>query len=262
MAVSAGVVGDDLVAGGRRACERRPARREAARAVPRSQSDVEVAVRDSRRIAGRVEDGGGGGGTAGGVSHARASMQNLAHVLSTDYRYGRSERTVMKAISRALLAGALLLAGCATVANLIQLQPPDFAVAAGRRSELRLLGPSRERPLGGAAIRIWSHVTNPNPFGLTLTTVEGDLLLEGARAAAVNLPLGLPLRANQDTVIPVDFAVSFAEVPGLADAAVRFLTERTVGYRLDGRFGVDAGPFGRPTFGPTTLLQGELDVRR
>lgn len=161
-----------------------------------------------------------------------------------------------------LLAVTLLLAGCATVAELIRVEPPRFQAAEGRRSELRLLGPSQQRPLGGAAIRVWARVQNPNAFGLTLSTVEGDLLLEGARAAAVDLPLGLPLRAHQDTVVPIDLAVSFADVPGLADAAVRLLTERTVEYRLDGRFGVDAGPLGRPTFGPTTLLRGELDVRR
>ncbi|HEX7118289.1 MAG TPA: LEA type 2 family protein [Longimicrobiales bacterium] len=161
-----------------------------------------------------------------------------------------------------LMAVVVTVGACATVSQLIRIEPPRFEVAQGRRSQLRLLGPSSERPLGGAAIRIWSRVENPNAFGLTLTTLEGDLLLEGARAAAVNLPLGLPLRASQDTIIPVDIAISFADVPGLADAAVRLLTERTVGYRLDGRFGVDAGPFGRPTFGPTTLLRGELDVRR
>jgi len=161
-----------------------------------------------------------------------------------------------------LLAVALLLAGCATVSELIRVEPPRFQAAEGRRSELRLLGPSSTRPLGGAAVRIWARVQNPNTFGLTLTTVEGNLLLEGAHAAAVELPLGLPLRAQQDTVVPIDLTISFADVPGLADAAIRLLAERTVEYRLDGRFGVDAGPFGRPTFGPTTLLRGELDVRR
>jgi len=161
-----------------------------------------------------------------------------------------------------LLAVALLFAGCATVSQLIRVEPPRFQAAEGRRSELRLLGPSSTRPLGGAAVRIWARVQNPNAFGLTLSTVEGDLLLEGAHAAAVELPLGLPLRAQQDTVVPIDLTISFADVPGLADAAIRLLTERTVEYRLDGRFGVDAGAFGRPTFGATTLLRGELDVRR
>lgn len=162
----------------------------------------------------------------------------------------------------AALAAALLLGACASVAGLMQVQAPRFAVADGRASELRLLGPAAGRPLGGAAIRIWSRVENPNSFGLTLTSLQGDLLLEDARAAAVDLPLGLPLRAGQDTVIPIEVAVSFADLPGLADAVVKFATRKTVGYRMDGKFAVDAGMLGRPNFGPLTLVRGELDVRR
>lgn len=173
-------------------------------------------------------------------------------------------RTILgKGAARAALLGVLLFcAGCATVAELIQVRPPGFAVESGRSSEMRILGPSLERPYGGAAITIWTRVSNPNGFGLTLTTAEGDLVLDQARAAGLSLPLGLPLRANQDTVIPLELTISFADVPGLADAAVRFLTERSVDYRFDGRFGVDAGAFGKPTFGPLTLVQGRLDVRR
>lgn len=163
-----------------------------------------------------------------------------------------------------LIAIALLplIGGCATVAELMQVQPPRFEAVAGRPSELRLLGPSAERPLGGAAIRLWSRVENPNRFGLTLTTLQGDLTLEDARAATVDLPLGLPLAAGQDTIIPIEVAISFADLPGLADAAVRFATRQTIGYRLNGSFSVDAGAFGQPRFGPMTLLQGDLDVHR
>jgi hypothetical protein len=31
---------------------------------------------------------------------------------------------------------------------------------------------------------------------------------------------------------------------------------------MDGRVAVDAGPLGRPNFGPMTLVRGDLDVRR
>ncbi len=162
----------------------------------------------------------------------------------------------------ALAAAAVGFAACATVAELVQVQPPRFAAAEGRASQLELLAPAPDRPLGGAVVRIWSRVENPNRFGLTLTSLEGDMLLEGTRAAAVDLPLGLPLPAGRDTVIPIDVALSFSDLPGLADAAVRFATRRAVDYRLDGSFAVDAGAFGRPRFGPTTLLSGTLDVRR
>lgn len=169
--------------------------------------------------------------------------------------------TTTKATTRAA-ALALALAACTTISQLVQLQAPRFQPAEGIRSELRLLGPSAQRPLGGAAVRIWSRVENPNPFGLTLTSLTGDLTLEDAHAATVELPLGLPLQAHQDTIVPIDIAISFADVPALADAAVRLLTGQTARYRLDGSFSVDAGALGTPTFGPTTLLRGELDVRR
>jgi hypothetical protein len=156
----------------------------------------------------------------------------------------------------------LLLGACATFAGLMQVQAPRFAMADGQVSELRLLGPGVGRPLGGAAIRIWSRVENPNSFGLTLTSLQGDLHLEEARAAVIDLPLGLPLRAGQDTVIPIEVAVSFADLPGLADAVVKFATRKTVGYRVEGNFAVDAGPLGRPEFGPMTLVRGDLNVQR
>lgn len=163
----------------------------------------------------------------------------------------------------AILAVATIsLGACATVSGLMQVQAPRFDVADGRLSELQLLGPAVGRPLGGASIRIWSRVENPNAFGLTLTSLQGDLLLDDVRAVAIDLPLGLPLRAGQDTVIPIEVSLSFADIPGLADAVVKFATQRAVGYRMDGKFAVDAGPFGRPGFGPLTLVQGSLEVRR
>lgn len=187
--------------------------------------------------------------------HARArSPQAPADPLRQE------DSQAMKIRRTAVAAAVALVAACATIREFIQ--PPRFEVAEGRQAELRLLGPSRERPLGGAGIRLWSRVENPNPFGLTIRTLTGDLFLEGTRAAEVNLPLGLPLQASQDTVVPIDLLISFSDLPGLTDVAARLLTRRTVAYRLDGTVGVDAGPFGTPAFGPMTLLQGEMVVRR
>src|SRR5512145_3434502 len=84
--------------------------------------------------------------------------------------------------------------GCATLEGLRALvQPPKFEEAEGQPAEIRLLGPGANRPLGGAAVRIWTKVTNPNPFGITLGTLSGTLLLDGTRAATAEFPLGLPL---------------------------------------------------------------------
>jgi hypothetical protein len=152
------------------------------------------------------------------------------------------------------------LAACATLGSLIQ--PPTFDRVAGRESELRLLGPSTSRPLGGAGVRVWARVANPNAFGLTLTRLAGNLLLEGQQAATVDLPLGLPLVAQGDTIVPIDLNISFADVPGLANALRNAVSGNAIAYRLVGNVVVDGGPLGDASFGPSTLLTGDLRVLR
>ncbi|MEX0891398.1 MAG: LEA type 2 family protein [Gemmatimonadota bacterium] len=159
-------------------------------------------------------------------------------------------------------ATLVLLAGCAALGGLADVALPRFSVAEGRSGELRLALPSMDRPLGGATLRVWAHVENPNPFGVTLTRLAGDLFLQQTRTAEVDLPLGLPMVAQQDTIIPVDVTISFSDLPGLADLARSLLTRSAVDYRLDGRLTVDAGVLGTPSFGPRTWLEGQVDVRR
>ncbi len=101
-------------------------------------------------------------------------------------------------LSSALGAFASLCAACASMGTLARLvQPPRFEQDGDRAAEIRLLAPSRDQPLGGAAVRIWAKVLNPNPFGLTLSTVKGTLLLDGTRAATGDFPLGLPSRPDR-----------------------------------------------------------------
>lgn len=159
-------------------------------------------------------------------------------------------------------AAALVWSGCAGLGLGDVVRAPEFSVAQGRTAELRLVGPSSQNPMGGASIRLWAHVRNPNPLGLALSALEGSLALEGTRAANVNFPLGVPLLANQDTIIPLDVTISFSDLPGLADVATRLITRSNVNYQLDGTVTVDAGVLGQPRFGPSTLLRGNLVVRR
>ena len=166
---------------------------------------------------------------------------------------------------RILAAAAIVAAhfGCASLGGLGSLvQAPRFSPVDGRDAEIVLRGPSRDFPLGGAAVRLHARVLNPNPFGLRLSTLVGDLFLDGTRAAAVDFPLGLALVANVETEIPIDLVVGFSDVPRLAQVVGRAFTGSSLDYRLDGRIGVDAGPLGRPTFGPLTILEGDVRVRR
>jgi hypothetical protein len=162
-----------------------------------------------------------------------------------------------------LFAIALLSAACAGLTQLAQLvQPPRFSQASNQPAEIRFLGPSPTMPAGGAGVRIWLEVGNPNPFGFTLSTVAATLSLEGSRAASGDFPLGLPLNAMQETVIPLDLSVSFADLPRLAGALRQIAAGGEVEYQLDGTVGVDAGRLGTPTFGPMLLTRGELRVVR
>ena len=171
--------------------------------------------------------------------------------------------------SRARLAVALLIAviganaSCAGALGSLQqiIRPPRFEQAPGQPAELRLLGPSARSPLGGAGVRIWLQVSNPNPFGFTLSTIDADLMLEGSHAANGNFPLGLPLTAGQETVVPLDLSISFADVPALSRTLGRLASGGTAAFQLDGTVGIDAGRFGTPTFGPMTLTTGQLQVR-
>ncbi|MBA3884511.1 MAG: LEA type 2 family protein, partial [Acidobacteria bacterium] len=135
-------------------------------------------------------------------------------------------------------------------------QPPTFAQADGQPAEIRLIGPRADLPLGGAGVRLWTRVTNPNPFGLTLGSLRGSLLLEGTHAANADFPLGLPMRPGEASTIPIDVSISFADLPGLAEIVRRAANRQPLAYRFDGTIGVDAGRFGQPVFGPMTLWSG------
>jgi len=162
------------------------------------------------------------------------------------------------------LVAAILLAhpGCATLNQLgLGLKPLRFEAARDRPAELRLGGGI----LGGrgglpdaATLRLWAHVENPNTFGLTLAAIDGAVYLEDTHAATVDFPLGLPLEPGLGQDIPLDISLSLRELPALAGVLGRALGGQALGYRLDGRFTVDAGALGTPSFGPATLLRGEV----
>jgi hypothetical protein len=158
---------------------------------------------------------------------------------------------------------AVFLSNCGQLGVLSQIvQRPRFEQADNQPAEIRLLAPSRSMPAGGAGVRIWLEVTNPNGFGFTLSTLNATLALEGSRAATGDFPLGLPLGARQQSVVPLDLSISFAELPVLGGVLRQVAIGGAVDYELDGTVGIDAGPFGTPTFGPMRLVTGELQLVR
>ena len=149
---------------------------------------------------------------------------------------------------------------CATLGQFGTLvQAPRFEEARDQPAELRLDPPSPGRAFGGATIRLWTTVTNPNPFGFTLSSLDGTLFLDEVRAATAEFPLGLPLSAGARTTIPIDLVVDFSKLPQLAGVLRRAIARQPIAYRFDGTVGVDAGRLGTPVFGPLTLLRGSLN---
>ncbi|MDH3733481.1 MAG: LEA type 2 family protein [Gemmatimonadota bacterium] len=156
----------------------------------------------------------------------------------------------------------LALTACSTFTIPLDVAPPQITGVDGRSSELRILSPSTDRPVGGAAVRLWSRIENPNAFGLSITTIAGDLFLGDGGALRVDFPLGLPLAAQSDTVVPLDVSVGFEDLPALGTSLVAAALEGALEYRLEATIGVDAGMLGQPTFGPLTALSGTLRVSR
>jgi hypothetical protein len=165
-----------------------------------------------------------------------------------------------------VIAAAALGWACASLGSLGTLgglvQPPRFTEAEDQPAEIRLVGPSAERPIGGAVVRIWTRVSNPNAFGFRLATLRTTLLLDGSRAATGDFPLGLPLGPREETVVPLDLSLSFSDLAGLSRIVRSAADGQAVPYQLDGTIGIDAGRLGQPTFGPTLLFRGEFNARR
>ena len=177
----------------------------------------------------------------------------------------RTIGTTRRLARAAAVAAALtLLPGCATLGALgAMIRPLEFEAARDRPAELRLgglggLGGGRLGLPDGATLRLWARVHNPNSFGLTLKAIAGSVYLEDTRAASVDFPLGLPLQPGLEEVIPLDVSLRLADLPGLGGVLGRAVGGNPLAYRLEGRFTVDAGALGTPSFGPATLLQGEV----
>jgi Late embryogenesis abundant protein len=152
-----------------------------------------------------------------------------------------------------VLAAMISSTGCATLQQLQAfIQPPRFEQDHQSRSEIRLRGTS------GASVRIWTRVSNPNSFGVTLGTLQGTLNLEGSRAATVDFPFGLPLQARSEEIVPIDISVDFRDIPGLGSAITRAVSRQPIAFELEGTIGISTGGLGTQTLGPMTWLRGEI----
>ncbi|MBB6097931.1 LEA14-like dessication related protein [Deinobacterium chartae] len=148
-------------------------------------------------------------------------------------------------------AVAALLASCAPRLG-AAVQVPQITV---EQTALERLDPPGLGIPASATVSLKLRVRNPNPFGVRLSRVDGDFYLDGLKVTQVSAP-GVDIAATGVSTVTVNVQVPLSNqnLGKFADLAVG----KTVAYRLEGSFEVDAGALGKPTFGPYTLAQGVI----
>lgn len=160
-------------------------------------------------------------------------------------------RGAARAVAALILVA--LLAACAPGAT-PGLGAPVFRLVPEASGVERFeLGPDGAR----LVLRTELSVTNPNPVGLSLASLEGGLALRGVPAADVRFVGGVDVPAQGSARLPLEVAVPLPGGIGLVDAAVALLGGAPVAYRLDAAVGVELLGV-RTTFPRTTLVAGEL----
>lgn len=157
----------------------------------------------------------------------------------------------------AIVALGGLLAACVPGAE-PALAVPTFRLLPEQSGIVRFdVAEVAEGGVARATVRLSLEVTNPNPFALRLTSLDGTLILAGQEAGDVRLPAGLDLPARGGQRLDVDVALTPTAVVALSGALADALAGRATPYRVDAAVGIDV--LGTPQrFGRVTLLSGAL----
>ncbi len=153
----------------------------------------------------------------------------------------------------AALTGAALLAACAPGAAV--LSPPTFRLNAADSGFIRIDPPGVGD--GSALFRLALTVENPNPVGVRLAGLDGDLYLRDARAASSSFRGGIDLPARATAPLVLDVKVPLGAAPILLDVIANFVAGNPIQYRFDAAVTIDV--LGAPQRFPAfTLARGEL----
>jgi len=110
---------------------------------------------------------------------------------------------------------------------------------------------------GGLLVRVALRATNPNPIGLRLSELEGDLWLGGVAAAGLRFVGGVELPPRGAADLAVDVAVPLGRLDALVGPLTDALAGRPLAYRVDAVVGVDV--LGVPTrFPAVTIARGAV----
>ena len=110
---------------------------------------------------------------------------------------------------------------------------------------------------GGMLVRVALRATNPNPIGVRLAELEGDLWLGGVAAAGLRFVGGLELPPRGAADVVVEVAVPLGRLDALVGPLTDAVAGRPLTYRVDAVVGVDV--LGVPTrFPAMTIARGEV----
>jgi hypothetical protein len=158
----------------------------------------------------------------------------------------------------ALLTAALALAALASCVPgaAPALGAPTFRLRADDTRIVRLDPPGAIGD-GALVVRVALRVANPNPVGIRLDTLEGQLWLGGIAASDLRFVDGVDLPARGEANVTIDVGVPLERIAPLVGVLGDAIAGRPVAIRLDAEVGV--GVLGVPTrFPRVTVARGEL----
>jgi LEA14-like dessication related protein len=137
--------------------------------------------------------------------------------------------TLRKALLGLTVLAVALASSCATLQQLLQasVQTPTLTFKSATLADVSL---------GSATVNLNYQLTNPNPFGLSLASVDYAFFVEGHQVVAGKPPQGLtiPASGTADVVLPAN--VRFADVAPVIET---FLTKDVAAYRAQGSIGIE-----------------------
>ena len=162
----------------------------------------------------------------------------------------RLARRISAAASLVLL---LVVGACAPGAQV--LSPPTFRLAPSGSGFVRIDPPGVGA--GTATFRLALTVENPNPVGVRLAGLDGDLYLRERRAAGASFRGGIDLPARGSAPLTLDVVVPLGAADDVLAAISALVGGAPLPYRLDAAVTVDV--FGAPQRFPSfTLARGEV----
>lgn len=163
-------------------------------------------------------------------------------------------RSIVRRIPAIAAIAILLLAGaCAPGAQV--LSPPTFRLDAAGSGFVRIDPPGVGS--GTALFRLALVVENPNPVGVRLAGLDGDLYLRDRRAAGASFRGGIDLPARGTAPLTLDVVVPLGAAEDVLAAVSALVGGAPLPYRLDATVTVDV--FGAPQRFPSfTVARGEV----